>query len=245
MNKNNGSTNGSGENLIKDPGFEDIASPGIPSSCYSWVEGDRGATFFLDTREHYEGNHSLRLITPSDNNSARLKFYPVEVNPGHTYKVSVWSKADPEQRPVVHRSLTDRLLGINKPLEQYFEIIFGAFGRKRFVPDKNWNEFVTFVTIPSDSLMTIMTNLVLQMPGSGTAWFDLLKVTDTNCPKPEDLSWHARRAARACYMFQDEIFTPLNNIKAPLPSEDNRLYIKIKGNKGDDKNIIWLVCFPF
>jgi hypothetical protein len=193
-------------NLIKDPGFEDISSPGIPSACYSWIEGDRGATYFLDTREHYEGNHSLRIITPSNNNSVRLRFYPFNVDAGHTYRVSVWTKSDPEQRPVVSRSFADRLLGRNKPMEQYFEIAFGDLAKKRFFPVNEWKEFVTFVTIPSDYKLPLRINLVLQMPGAGVAWFDLLKVCDCNLPYDEDFPWMPVRIRKYCYKFQDEIF---------------------------------------
>ena len=64
------------KNLIKDPGFEDISSPGIPSSCYARPGGDRGATYFLDSREHYDGNHSVRIITPENDKSVALRFFP-------------------------------------------------------------------------------------------------------------------------------------------------------------------------
>ncbi len=37
-------------NLIKDAGFEDLSGPGLPSACYARPGGDRGATYFLDTR---------------------------------------------------------------------------------------------------------------------------------------------------------------------------------------------------
>ena len=70
------------DNLIKDPGFEDIASPGVPASCYAWNEGDRGSTYFLDSREHLEGNHSLRMVTPQENKGTRLRFFPINISKG-------------------------------------------------------------------------------------------------------------------------------------------------------------------
>ncbi len=66
-------------NLIKDPGFEDVSSAGVPSSCYAWNEGDRGSTYFIDSREHFEGNHSLRLVTPRENKGTRLRFFPIPI----------------------------------------------------------------------------------------------------------------------------------------------------------------------
>ena len=63
-----------------------------------------------------------------------------------------------------------------KELPQYVEILLGDFGRARFVPDKEWRQFVTFVTIPNDTVPRFKTNLILKMPGQGVAWFDEIKV---------------------------------------------------------------------
>ena len=52
----------------------------------------------------------------------------------------------------------------------------GDFGRARFAPDSTWRRFVTFVTIPTDTLSSFKTNHILKMPGQGVAWFDELKV---------------------------------------------------------------------
>lgn len=150
------------DNLIKDPGFEDQSSPGVPAACYSWNEGDRGATYFLDTREHYEGTHSLRLITPQENKGVRLRFFPVDIEKGRTYMLSIMAKTD----SIINSSN-------EKP---YFELGLGEFGRKRFFPDNEWRQFVTSVTIPVDTIPSPRVNAVLRMPGKGTAWFDMIQV---------------------------------------------------------------------
>jgi hypothetical protein len=164
-------------NLIRDPGFEDVSSgPGIPSSCYARPGGDRGATYFLDTREHYEGNHSVRIITPQENKSVSLRFFPFSVKAGATYTISLWAKSDPEQRLfMLPDEKNERQKGKNQ-VPQYVEITLGEFGRARFVPDNEWRQYVTFVTIPADTLASFKTNLILKMPGQGVAWFDKLKV---------------------------------------------------------------------
>lgn len=156
-------------NLIKDPGFEDISSPGIPASCYARNGSDRGATYFLDSREHVEGNHSVRLVTPRDSNSIRLRFFPITFTNGRTYIISIWAKTDPEQRP-------DDDLTRNYP--HFFEISAGDFGTKSFIPDSEWKQFVTTVTIPYDNKLTLKTNIILQMPSAGVAWFDMLQVVE-------------------------------------------------------------------
>jgi hypothetical protein len=166
------------KNLIVDPGFEDLTAPGLPSACYARPGGDRGATYFLDTREHFEGDHSLRLITPVINKSAAIRFFPVSVKAGSTYAISLWAKADPEQRfPVIPVSDNTAKKADNE-LPQYTEVLLGEFSRARFVPDSQWREYVTFVTIPTDTTKTVRTNLILKMPGQGVGWFDMVKVME-------------------------------------------------------------------
>jgi len=163
-------------NLLKDPGFEDLSSPGIPSACYARSGGDRGATYFLDSREAYKGDHSLRLITPVDNKSAYLRFFPFIVKAGASYVITIWAKSDPEQRTFFATKPENVRLYEKNGMPQYGEISLGEFGTSRFVPDKEWKRFVTFVTIPGDTLPSFKTNLILKMPGNGVGWFDEIKV---------------------------------------------------------------------
>jgi hypothetical protein len=162
-------------NLIKDPGFEDNSSPGVPASCYAWNEGDKGATFFLDTREHIEGNHSLRLVTPQQNKGTRLRFFPMKIQKGRTYILSVWAKGDPAPEGERNR--------------HYFELGMGEYGNRKFYIDNEWRQFVTSVTIPWDTIPAPRTNVILRMPAKGTAWFDMIQVfeaKDVNrCTNPE------------------------------------------------------------
>jgi hypothetical protein len=167
-----------GANLTVDAGFEDLSSPGIPSACYARPGGDPGATFFTDSREHYKGNHSLRILTPENNKSVALRFFPVKVKAGATYTISLWAKSDPEQRiqTAIENGVTINKTG--RPVPQYVEIELGELGRARFIPDKEWREYVTFITIPTDTLASFKTNLMLRMPGQGVAWFDEVKVME-------------------------------------------------------------------
>ena len=167
-----------GQNLIRDPGFEDISSPGIPSACYARPGGDRGATYFTDTREYFDGNRSLRLFTPSDNKSVSIRFFPCQVKAGSSYMISIWAKSDPEQRFNAATLRQDDRLSEKESMPQYAEIQFGDFGRARFAPTERWRRFVTFITIPSDTTATFKTNLILRMPGQGVGWFDQVKVVE-------------------------------------------------------------------
>jgi hypothetical protein len=165
-------------NLIKDPGFEDLSSPGIPSACYARPGGDRGATFFLDPREYSGANHSLRIITPEENKSLAIRFFPIQVKAGVSYTISIRAKSDPEQRFSFVTEMTNPRQYKRKENPQYVEISLGDFSRARFVPDKEWRQYVTFVTIPSDTLPRFKTNLILKMPGQGVGWFDEVRVTE-------------------------------------------------------------------
>jgi hypothetical protein len=150
------------DNLIKDPGFEDLSSVGTPASCYAWNEGDRGATFFLDSREHFEGNHSLRLVTPHENGGTRLRFFPINIEKGRSYLLTIWARTE--------QSLN------GKKDAPYFELGLGEFGKTRFYPGEEWQQFVTSVTIPADTIASPRANAILRMPGNGTVWFDMIQV---------------------------------------------------------------------
>jgi len=164
------------DNLLKDPGFEDVSGQGVPSACYARPGGDKGATYFLDTREHHEGNHSLRLLTPGQNRGITIRLFPFQVKAGSSYAISVWAKSDPEQRILyVTNQDSSRLYSMNHN-PQHVEIELGAFGKARFVPDKEWRRYMTFIAIPQDTLKAFRTNLIIRMTGQGVAWIDDMKV---------------------------------------------------------------------
>jgi len=167
-----------GRNLITDPGFEELASPGLPSACYARPGDDRGATYFLDTRDFSEGTHSLRIITPRENKSLAIRFFPITVKAGASYTISLWAKSDPEQRIKTVTNTKKERLYEKTETPQYVEIMLGDFKKARFEPDGEWREYMTFLTIPTDTLAHFKTNLILKMPGQGVAWFDRVTVTE-------------------------------------------------------------------
>jgi Carbohydrate binding domain. len=165
-------------NMIKDGGFEDLSGPGLPSACYARPGGDRGATYFLDTRDYVEGRHSLRIITPQENKSLAIRFFPISVRAGASYTISLWAKSDPERKFSIVTKMNDKRQSNKENMPQYVEILLGEFGRARFIPDDAWRQYMTFVTIPKDTLAHVKTNLILKMPGQGVAWFDEVRVTE-------------------------------------------------------------------
>ena len=85
-----------------------------------------------------------------------------------TYYISVRAKADHEQIP-------DTTLR-NKP--QYFEVSLGDYGSKRFELSDEWQEYMTGITIPNLTDLPPKTNVILQMPSAGVAWFDMLQAIE-------------------------------------------------------------------
>jgi hypothetical protein len=166
------------KNLITDAGFEDLSSPGLPVSSYARPGGDRGATYFTDTREHFSGSHSLRMITPQNDKSLTIRLFPFPVTAGSSYMVSLWAKSDPEQRRARNDNQNTSESALEILNQQWVEISVGEFSRARFTPDDKWRKYVTFVTIPVDTLPTFKTNLLLKMPGEGVAWFDDIEVIE-------------------------------------------------------------------
>ena len=163
-------------NLVIDPGFEDLSSPGVPSACYARGNGERGGTYFTDTRECAEGYHSVRFVTPAENGSVKLRFFPFRIRPGASYMISVIAKCDNSQGSGLYG-------------KSYFDIGIGEYGKERFTMSDEWKQFVTFVTIPSYGDVPDVANLLLQMPSPGVGWFDMVQVAECNdfdrCVNPE------------------------------------------------------------
>ena len=169
---------GSVTNLIKDPGFEELYTPGLPTACYARPGGDKGSTYFLDSREPYEGDHSLRLITPEKEKGVSIRFFPVIFKAGSTYAISLWAKSEPEQRFIKNLSGVNAVENNQKPDPQFAEIMIGKIVHARFVPEGEWKQYITFVTVRKDTLSSFKANLVLKMPGQGVAWFDKVTINE-------------------------------------------------------------------
>src|SRR6185312_11708065 len=90
--KNSTSRLATDHNLMLNPGFEKIVSPGLPIGSNVNARGndkaDKGATFFADGTQSKEGMFSLRLITPVDSGGKRIRFLPMVMNKGNSYTVS-------------------------------------------------------------------------------------------------------------------------------------------------------------
>ncbi len=168
------------ENLAINPGFEQIYSPGIPSGTYARVRGDRGSTYFLDSRVAYEEDHSIRLVTPEDNKGIGLSFFPVSLMGGTSYTVSVWAKArpvdpywEPFEQNVLKRLLKRSILPDTTPV---FALGFKGLHNREFELTTSWKKYNASIYIGDISTSSSRINPYLELTSAGTAWFDKLEV---------------------------------------------------------------------
>ncbi|MCK4569620.1 MAG: chitobiase/beta-hexosaminidase C-terminal domain-containing protein [Bacteroidales bacterium] len=165
------------KNLIKDPSFENITGLGIPASCYARPQGDKGATYFIDSRISARGAHSLRMTTPTDGEGISLSFYRLRIEPGHSYTMSVQAKAIPlKYRDLAKKTFFRKLCGCGPDAEDFplFTMSLGDC-EESFITDGEWKEY-SFSCVPEPEFGSTQISPVFKMDGKGTAWFDLIQL---------------------------------------------------------------------
>ena len=167
------------KNILLDPSFEDITSLGVPASCYAHPMGDRGATYFTDSRIAARSGHSLRMTAPDYDGGTRLSFQRTRIEPGQSYTLSVQAMALPlKYRAVVKKGFFGRLCGCGENEDDYpmFSMSLGGEDcKEKFVTDGEWHEY-SFSCMPVSAEGEDLVNPTLTMLGKGTAWFDLLQM---------------------------------------------------------------------
>jgi len=163
-------------NLIQDPGFENAVSPGVPAACYARVGIDKGANYFLDSSNPFEGRHSLRMVTPADNEGVALSFFPVRLNSGTGYTLSVWARIDENSVIIPNRNFWQRLFGKNKYKGSFFRFSAGDYVSKEIALTDEWTHYKVYFQVPEDGTSTIRINTSLELISQGIAWFDLLEM---------------------------------------------------------------------
>lgn len=152
-------------NILPDPSFEWMysVSSGVPAVTYGGAGSDRGATYAIDSRVVYHGDHSLRLTTPTEGAGCKLTLFKLPYVLGKSYILSIWAKAD-------KNSLE------NNPGGMKFKLNIGTFTEAEYTLTSEWKRYEisgTYgegVTDPRALVSTI------ELVGVGTAWFDLAEV---------------------------------------------------------------------
>ncbi len=140
-------------NLVVNPSFESFGNVGTPDGCYVGA-GHPGASLFVDSRVAYHGAHSLRLTTPVENQGVGISPFPITLEKGRTYQVSIWARG---QKPGLRFAFG--LGGIDVPV-------------KTFDLTTDWAKYeVTGVSKEGGR-----NGLSLRLTSAGVAWFDLMEV---------------------------------------------------------------------
>ncbi len=165
-------------NLMYNPGFEKVFSPGVPAGCYAKVRNDKGATYFVDSRVSHSGQNALRMMAPAEGEGTRLKFYPMKLHSGNSYVYTVNAKAAKKlyiEKP--ERNFFQKLFGIKKPGDSTvrFKMSLGYSG-KEFTLNGQWQPYrVIHHSNHGRDVQRVSPRL--WMTSSGKAWFDDMQVT--------------------------------------------------------------------
>ena len=139
---------------------------------FSHRHGDKGGTLTAGLTNETSHSGKQALYVEADKFSARyegagIQTNPIPILPGHTYKMSIWGKMDSKKpfdiqnRPIYLKMQTD-FLGSDKNTQTgetvyLVQPIPGTKNRDAFFNDKNWIEFGTEFTTPTDAAYAVVT----------------------------------------------------------------------------------------
>lgn len=151
-------------NLLVDPSFEwEYSVAGnIPAATYFRVGDDRGGTAAIDSRVAYHGSHSMRLHHPGGAQGPGVQFFPPEMEGGKTYIMSLWAKADPQSLAENNGKMT-------------FKVDLAKLAEAEFELTSEWKRY-EIAGVCKEARMRWDVNCILEMVGTGTAWFDLVEI---------------------------------------------------------------------
>jgi len=176
------------KNIALDPSFEMNPSVGVPSNCYVTIRGDKGATYFIDSRTAFHGEHSIRLTCPSEDNGAVLKFYRQRLQQNKTYTLSIRAKALPAFQ---EEEMEPRVTGFWNRIKHFFRKLFKKISpeekrnvlrlriddvAEEFELTPEWQQYSIQTKINETKENTKIRNPFIQMTGKGTSWIDLMEL---------------------------------------------------------------------
>lgn len=193
------------DNMILNPGFEKIVSPGLPIgsnvTSTSNRKADIGASFFADPREHVEGMFSMRLITPVDSGGNKIRLIPMVMTKGNSYTVSIMAKAKAQEHMPTFRIAIDAM-------EQ----------DHTYTLTPEWEEYNFTFQAPASSTNAILS---LELINQGTAWFDLL----TASPDPV-ITYKINGDRTATVQINTNSNKEIRYAENKLPDAQSTLYTK-------------------
>lgn len=213
--------------LIVNPSFENNHNVGTPAGCYVRSGDDRGATFFVDSRVAFHGNHSLRLNTPREGEGVSLAFFPVQLNEGDTYCFTIWAKG-PEgllHRPTNgYRRFFQRLFPWVREKEKKlkFEMSLGDLNSREFVLTPEWQKYFVSARVINNRNNNGRVSSRLRLISQGKAWFDLMQVVID--PKIQSEIIDSKRAVKITLYTEHEGAQIRYTLDGNEPSANSPIY---------------------
>ena len=169
------------KNLMVNHSFEENPSVGTPSGCYVRVNGERGSTYFVDSRVAHHGRHSLRLITPREGEGVELAFFPFQFKQGNSYCFSIWAKTKDERRQSTgldyggfFKKLFPWIRTGDEPLK--FRMQLGRLASEEFALTSEWKRYSITAAKPDTGMTSGRVSPQLMLVSQGKAWFDCMEV---------------------------------------------------------------------
>jgi len=220
-------------NLTLDPGFEDFSSAGVPASCFALPGESTGDNYFLDSRRHFQGDHSLRLNNPVNDPGKMLSFYNLKLNGKKSYTVSVMARTGSSPNEIA----------MKKGVDVRFYLSLAGSERVFNCTDKWQKCEINGIMVPIAQEENKKFAPVLQMAGKGTAWFDLLQVyPDMEIKESKGSSGNLKLIEILCIHPETKIYyttdgTEPTSASTPylVPLElDNNIALKAVAVKGEE-----------
>lgn len=165
-------------NLIKDSGFENSVTPGVPNHCYAYLGSDVSSNYYIDSQTAFEGNYSLKLITPTYYKGPRMNFHRIKLKPETDYVVSVMAKGIALNLPKEKKHFWQFWKWFDSEPEKkfIFELQVSNLVENNFELTEDWQEYKLEFNSGKKTSSLARVNTYLELIGTGKAWFDNLQV---------------------------------------------------------------------
>ncbi len=159
------------ENLLKNPGFEDVEQRGPQKVSKDWNLSKGGdVEILLDEQIVHGGKYSMRMfaVRPEGNNmSAGIWQKGIKVVPGKKYMLSAWVKAEGLKRAGWPGSIVVQFNCINS--EDKRVMLYEC--KTDAMDTKEWKHITCTEVIPADAVSVNIT-CMWGNNKDGTIWFD-------------------------------------------------------------------------
>jgi hypothetical protein len=143
-------------NLVFNPSYEEAHNVGTPDGSYLGRPRDKAASWYLDPRTAAHGRQSLRLRAPAEGQGLGVRPFPLPLEPGKRYRLSIWAKGERDG--------------------QRFTLALDAVKGEQaeHALSTEWREYAVEFTASEKATSRMGTSL--QLLSAGAAWFDALQV---------------------------------------------------------------------